>query len=280
MKKAAEYARRVKQLFSKIKKEKSKASLATKDDPLQMLLLGILSNYATEQKASTALSRLLDTAIDNNDLRMTPVADMVRAVGVDYPKCRLAADEISQTLNSIFNHLHHLDVGFLETGSKKAAESFLNSLDCLSPHAKAFFRQRCLKAQVIPLDHNMYTYLQKGDCIAEDVGVEEAQKFLSSAIKDRDRMSFYTLFKRYAATHSPRKSAKKSASVTERKKKTAAATKTTKKKAKKKAASSARTSGKKTTRKKKTVRSTLRKTAKKKKTASGKTKPRKTARRR
>ena len=256
MKKAAEYARRVKQLFSKIKKEKSKASLATKDDPLQMLLLGILSNYATEQKASTALSRLLDTAIDNNDLRMTPVADMVRAVGVDYPKCRLAADEISQTLNSIFNHLHHLDVGFLETGSKKAAESFLNSLDCLSPHAKAFFRQRCLKAQVIPLDHNMYTYLQKGDCIAEDVGVEEAQKFLSSAIKDRDRMSFYTLFKRYAATHSPRKSAKK------------------------KAASSARTSGKKTTRKKKTVRSTLRKTAKKKKTASGKTKPRKTARRR
>lgn len=285
MKKAAEYARRVKQLFQKIKREKAKSNLATADEPLKVLLLGILSNYASEQKAAAALGKLYDAAIDYNDLRVTPVADMVEIVGTNYPKVRAAAEEISQVLNSIFNHTHSLDVNFLESGSKKSADSFLSSLDGLSGHARAFFKQRCHNAQVIPLDVNMYAYLQRSEYIAEDVDVDEAQKFLLSVIKDRDRMNFYAMFKRYAATHAPRKTVtKESVTSTLRKSKTRSAetkaVKVAKKKAKKKVSTARKKSGKKTTRKKTARAKVARKSAGKKKTSSKKSKSRKTARRR
>ncbi len=211
MKRSAEHARRLKRLFSQIKKDGSVASLVETDDPMRVLLLGIYSNFASEQRAAGAVERLLDAVVDINELRVTPVADLVQIVGVDYPNGRCAAEEASRVLNSIFNRTHDLDLRFLKTAGKKTAEAFLDSLDGLGPHAKAFFQQRYLSVRTIPLDANMHAYLQRSDCIEQEAGVAEAQRFLTSVIRDRDAASFYSRFKRFAAAHAARRPAARTA---------------------------------------------------------------------
>lgn len=226
MRKAAEYTPRVKKLFNRMKKSGAKSSLATADDAMEILLLGILSNYSTEQKASAAIETLMGEMIDFNDLRVTPVADIVALIGIDFPHCRTAAEEITRVLLSVFNRTHDLDLNFLSSFTKKPAAFFLDSLDGLSPHAHAFFRNRFLKTHVIPLDANMYAYLIKNRCLAAGTDVAEAQNFVSQVFKDHDAKNFYALLKRSAAAHAPRAAAGKAAGKT---KKTAKKTATRKK---------------------------------------------------
>ena len=216
MKHAATYARRVKKLITQMKKDGGMAGLAKAEDALHVLLLGVFSNFTTEHRAWSASQRLLGAMVDVNELRVTPVAEIVETVGVDFPRCRTAAEEIVQVLTSVFNQNHDLDLTFLKTLSKRASTSFLDGLDGLSPCANAFFRKRFLNAHAIPLDQNMHKYLRKSGCLTESADVAEAQKFLVGAIKERDGLSFYAMLKRYAATHSPRKAGPKKKAATKR----------------------------------------------------------------
>lgn len=264
MKKAAEYTLRVKKLFNRLKKGGAKSSLASVDGAMDVLLLGILSNFSTEQKAAAAIETLMAEMIDFNDLRVTPVADIVAFIGVEYPHCRTAAEEISRVFTSIFNRTHDLDLSFLAGFNKKPAASFLDSLDGLSPHAHAFFRNRFLKTHVIPLDANMYAYLVKNGCIPEDLDAASAQDFVSRVFKERDAQKFYALLKRSASAHAPRATAGKPSGASKRKtvKKRSTsksrAAKTTKKSAKKPATKKKATARKKTA-KKPSKKSTARK---------------------
>ena len=144
-----------------------------------------------------------------NDLRVTPMADRGEAVGVDYPKCLPAAEQLSQVLNSLFNRTHDLDLSFLKSLSKKSALSFLASLDGLVPHAEAFFAKRFLNIHAVPLDENMLLCLRRDECLPEDAQSKEAHKLVASAISERDGLRFYALFKRYAAAHASRRPARK-----------------------------------------------------------------------
>ncbi len=285
MKNAAEYSRRVKRLYTKIKKEGSMTSLATVDDSMRALLLGVFSNYTSEQRATSALDKLLGSMVDLNELRVTPVSEIIESVGVDLPYCRIAAEEISQVLSSLFNTIHELDLSFLKSLGKKASASFLDSLDGLHPHTKAFFKQRYLNVHTVPLDANMHSYLERNEYITSGTDVERAQKFITSVIKDRDGEKFYALLKRYAAAHAPRKPAKKTkttkpktkvASKTQRAVKKATTKKTTTRKTTTKRVTAARAVSKlstlrsgtaSTTARKKT---TSRKSTKKKVSATGK----------
>jgi endonuclease III len=205
MKQVTLYTRRIKQLFSKLKKAGEKAHFVEVGEPMRCLLLSILSNYASESRAASAVSRIESAVVDSNELRVTPIAEIVEMIGADYPNCRAAGEEVSRVLQAIFNRLHHLDIEFLRSGSKKSAETFLNSLDGMEPHTRAMMVARCVNSHAIPLDVHMHAFLCKSDYLPEDTTVDDAQRFVANRIKDRDGMTFYSLLKRFAATHAPRK---------------------------------------------------------------------------
>jgi len=214
MKNAPLYTRRIRKLITQLKKDGAKPA-ATPAVPIgavdatRVLLLGVFCNQASEQKSASAMDKLMGAMVDLNDLRVTSVAEIVEIAGVGLPRCRPAAEEVLQVLASIFNRIHDLDLGFLRGLGKKSASAFINSLDGLSGHASAFFKQRHLGLHLIPLDVNMFAFLHKGEFIAEKADVPEAQRFVATLVKERDGLSFYSTFKRYAATHSPPKSKKK-----------------------------------------------------------------------
>ncbi len=293
MKKAAEYLKKIKQLSNKLKKQGDKVTPAEIEEPMELLLFSILSNFSSEARAAAAVSKLQSAVVDYNELRVTPVAEIVEIIGKDYPNCRRAAEEIGDALHAVFNQLHDLNLQFLKAGPKRHAESFVSSLDNISPHARAMMSWRCLGGRAVPLDSNMYAYLVKNDYLPEQVDVEEAQKFLTSKLKDRDGENFYLMLKRYAATHAPRRtstSVRRSAAAeqtatSEPEQATATATKPARKTRQpvaKRTAATAKSKPKPKTKSKKTA--TSKKTASKKtasrktKTASRKTKTGKTRR--
>ncbi len=200
-----DYVRQTQKLLRLLKKEGGTVQLQPADDPMEQLLRGVLGTYASDSRAEAALTKLRDAMIDLNELRVTPIAEIVETIGADYPMCRAAAAEISLGLNSVFNRIHHLDLTFLKTLSRKHADVFLNSLDGVGPHAKATVIQRCLKAHVVPVDMHMYAYLQKTGCLSPGASVEDAQRVLARRIRERDAFTFYALLKRHAAAHARRR---------------------------------------------------------------------------
>ena len=205
MKKSAQYARQIKQLVARLKKEKAKVALPAIDDPMHALLLGILGAHASEQRAETALSRMLAAAVDLNEVRVTSVSELVTNLGTDFPSVRPAAEEISHALNAVFNRIHRLDLSFLKAGSRKAAETFLDSLDGVGAHAKATVMLRCLGDRVVPIDRHMLLFLQRSGCVPENATPEEAQKLVTNQVSERDVAVIYVALKRHAAAHTPRK---------------------------------------------------------------------------
>lgn len=204
MKNAAQHIREFRKLLKKIRKENA-TPFPQVDDPMEQLLRGILTDHASETRANAGLARLWETVVDINDLRVTPVAEIVEAIGADFPMCRKAAEDIVKALVVIFNKLHHLDLSFLKKAGRRTAESFLNSLDGVNPHARATVMLRCLRGHAVPADATMCEIMRREGCVEPDATTEQIQKFLASQIRESQAASFYAQFKRYAATHVPRK---------------------------------------------------------------------------
>jgi endonuclease III len=205
MKQYSENVAKVRRLVNRMKKEEAAAEPSAIEDMMDLLLHCILSTRAAETRALTAAHRLRGGTVDLNDLRVSSVTEMVEMIGADYPMCRAAAEEIVATMTSVFNRRHSLDLSFLDKLTRKGCEQFLNSLAGLGPHAKALFILRSDKGKALPLDWNMYAFLQKGGYVPMELDAEAAHKFMAMHVKEPEMESFYLKLKKYAAAHAPKK---------------------------------------------------------------------------
>lgn len=205
MKNAADHIRRFKKLLTTLRKETPhKGKPDIHEDPIEELMLGLLGRTASEHRAIAGLAALRTVAVDLNELRVTSVAEMVEALGADFPQGRQAAESLSRALNAVFNKTHTLSLAHIKPMGVKAASSYLSNLDGVDPHARALVIHYCLKGHSVPLDHNMYAYLKKTGCVEPESSHDEAQAFVERQLKQNEIDWFYHTFKRYAATHAGR----------------------------------------------------------------------------
>lgn len=204
MKNATHYAKRLKRLHTALKRDKTKPRLAFAEDPLEQLMRGILGRTASETRAAAAVNRLRDAVVDLNELRVTPVSELVEIIGAEYPEARSVADALARVLVAIFNRRHNLDLAFLTSGGRKNAESFLQGLDGIDPHATASVILGALGGHAIPVDDHMLAFLRRGDYVDRNAERGEVQGFLERQFKAKDGRSFYALLKRHSATHAPK----------------------------------------------------------------------------
>ncbi len=204
MRNASQYAKRLKRLHSTLKRDKTKPRLAFADDPLEQLMRGILSRASSETRAAAAVNRLHEAVVDLNELRVTPVSELVEIIGAEYPEARSVADALARVLVAIFNRRHNLDLAFLKAGGRKNAEDFLQGLDGIDPHATASVILGALGGNAIPVDDHMLAFLRRGEYVDRNAERGEVQGFLERQFKAKDGRSFYALLKRHAAAHAPK----------------------------------------------------------------------------
>lgn len=199
MKHAAEYAKRIKRLFGQLRKQYPKPEPPDSLNPLEHLVLAILSRGTSETRSQAAFERLREAMVDFNELRVTPPAETADAMGPDMPDRLEKARAIVEALNAVYDKQNAMDLSHLKGMSVREARDFLRSLAGVDEFAAARVVLLCLGGHAVPIDEHTAAVLKKEDMIAADATIEEIQAFLERHILASEALAFSAMLHRYAA---------------------------------------------------------------------------------
>src|SRR4051794_15947952 len=111
MKNASEYTRGMRRLLNQIKTRNEKPVEAPAGDVTDEVLLAVLMRFAGDAAGIAAHKRLREKTVDLNELRVTPIAELIDLLGPSFPQNKAAAESVARVLGAIFNRCHHLDLG-------------------------------------------------------------------------------------------------------------------------------------------------------------------------
>jgi endonuclease III len=204
MKRGSEYAAKVKRLFNKLKREYGKPAPVDPTDPVEQIIISILTRDTSDSRAQKALANLRTVTVDLNDLRVTTVPDIVDCIGGDYPDGLQRAKDMRAALQNIFNRESILILDFLRDRTRRDARQYLESLDGVDAFTAASVVLWSLGGHAIPVDGQMVEMLIREDLVAPKSQRPTIQAFLEHHISASDAHTFSVLFRRYAVAHAPR----------------------------------------------------------------------------
>jgi endonuclease III len=227
-----EYATRIKRLYRKLRRESPDEKPEPQQrDPVEVMLLGILQQGTTDKTARTSLAHLLDHVVDHNDLRVTPVRELVDYLQGRVPQVKQKAESIHDSLNGVFDKLNHLNLHPLAEMSKKDARDFLESVAGLNPCAVAGVLLQ-LGHSAFPVPDHVLAVLKAENALPDEVDVATAQTWLERHIPAGDAAEFCQLMLEHASTQAPGWTSQPPAPPTPAKRKPAARPKAKPRKAK------------------------------------------------
>lgn len=203
MKKSADYARQVRQLFATLTKRYGKPRALPARDATDELIFAVLARTGPDARALAALESLHRATVDLNDLRVTPVSALAELIGDGHPNPALAAAQVSKVLNAVFARRYTLDLSFIKSMGRRDAERFLSSLAGIHAHDVALFMARFFNMHCVPLDPGGYEFLRHGGLIDARWSHADAQLFLRRILPAAAGRAFYALLKRHAAANPP-----------------------------------------------------------------------------
>lgn len=236
MKNGTLYARRVKKLYSRLKNTYGRPQIPEEPtDPVDQLILGLLSVEASEAKAHRALTALGEAMVDINEVRVSTSAEVAAAIATHVPDSTACADAIRASLNAIFKREHALSLDHLQKTGLREAKQYLERLDGVDAGAAASVLLWSLGGHAIPVDRRMHQALRRENCVEPSASRGEVQAFLERNISASDAKMFCLLMNRLSSATAPRphdSGVSKSRSAGAGKAKTAAGPSTRKSKAK------------------------------------------------
>ncbi len=210
MKQLNEYTKRFRRLLATWKLSARKSKRAGGDDSVTRIVLrSVLLEYSGEAAASSALRRMESATVDHNELRVTPIAEVVDHLGRSFPNARHAANAVSRTLNSIFNRRHNLNLDFLRTTNKKDARQVLDTLDGVTAFSAALAAVRALGHHAVPLNADMHEWLRDQKLVHPEALLPDVQRFLERNVPVGKANAFFVAFRRQLAARRPRETAAK-----------------------------------------------------------------------
>jgi len=212
MKNASEIARRVRRL---VNQAKAGASAVEKVDPptddvTDHVLLAVLMRYAADSAAAPALRRLRERTVDLNELRVTPVAELIDLLGPAFPQSKVAAESVARVLGAIFNRCHHLDLGFLHKMGRREARTYLETLDGMDPFAAAVVVLRALKHHAVPVDERVLAWFREEGAVPAEAAQSDVQGLLERIVGPAQADAVFVGLRKKVATRPSRAAAPRS----------------------------------------------------------------------
>lgn len=192
MRGATQCAKRLKQLFKRLRDKLGKVDRFDTSSPVSQLILGVLARDLPEAKARQALERLRAGVVDYNELRVVPPIELTEILN-DVSKARIKAEDISRALNSVFAREHEITLEHVREMSKKDMLAYLDGIDGLDPYVRARIRLLGLQQHAVPLDEAMWAYARSAEIIDPKCPLDEAQAFLERQIPENDALEFVSL---------------------------------------------------------------------------------------
>ncbi|MBN1341380.1 MAG: hypothetical protein JXQ73_01805 [Phycisphaerae bacterium] len=198
MKSGTEYAKRIKKLFTRLKKEYGTPPKRDPTDPVDQLLFGILHRGTTTARAEKGLASLLGAMVDRNELRVSTPSELVELLGPGFQQATEKARALTQALNDVFARYHEIDLEDLKTKGKRDARKILEELDGVDPSTAAGIMLFSLDGHAVPVDENMLAVLREEELVHPDADVAEVQAFLERNVSASNAQAFTVLLRRYS----------------------------------------------------------------------------------
>ena len=266
MRKGTEYARKLKQAQAKFR-QAPKRPIPERTDPIEQLIIAVLSQETTTERARKALKALNDELVDYNELRVSTPAEISEHIGRHIPRSVQRAKVLVQVLNAVYAREYAMSLDSLSSKGIREIKSYLESIEGISPYVVASIMLWSLGGHAIPINDPMYDCLIKQELAHPNATPAEVQSFLERHISAADAKTFCMELEAYAASR-PAAAEKTKASKTKSPAKTKTKAKAkTKVKAKTKTKTQTKAARKSTASKKRT--STKEKASRQKKSATG-----------
>lgn len=195
MKNGTLYAERLKKTFSKLRQGAGAVTPPDLDDPLRRLAIGILGSEASEEEAEKAVGRLLASAADWNEVRVSTAAELQRVVGDRIPNALDRCRQLLSALQSVYDRENRMSLERLKTLGRREARQYLEKLGGVGEFAIGSVVLWSLGGHAIPVNLRMHDALRKADLVNPEASRDEVQAFLERNISSTHAKTFCLLMR-------------------------------------------------------------------------------------
>ena len=201
MKNSEFYAKKIKRLLSRSGVRVPEGDCT---DAVALLVRSVFEENATAKQAEKALAALKEEFVDFNELRVSPIKDIVECVGRDYPGARAKAVAVTTALNRIFDQVNALQLDYLAKKPKREIRKSLREDLGLSPYAESCLTLLAFGGHAVPVDNLLLEALKLEGCIHPDSDEPDLQGFLERIIRSAEAKKAHWALRAYAARRAGR----------------------------------------------------------------------------
>jgi endonuclease-3 len=165
---------------------------------METLLLGICLEDCPYEIAESALQTLLDSFLDLNEIRVSSITELERALGKIPGGSDWKALRIRETLQDVFEKQYSFDLEALKRKTLEAASRELEAIPVLTAFARTFALQCCLGAHLAPIDQSTYKAIRWLGLTAPNATLEATADEIRAATKKSDAPLLCYLLKNLA----------------------------------------------------------------------------------
>ncbi|MFH0980914.1 MAG: hypothetical protein V2A79_05175 [Planctomycetota bacterium] len=218
MKHGTLYAKRMKRLYARVRRETEDPQVGAPTEPLEQLVLSALGQETSLPQAHKAVGRLLEVMVDLNEIRVSSPREIADILDAYLPNGRACATRLCQVLNAVFNSRNALNLNTLLTMGKREAKHWLEKLNGIEPYQVASVMLWSLGGHAVPVNARLLAALCQEELVDPHASVAEVQSFLERHTSPAEAKAFCLLMEGFASRKGTCRS--KSASATTEKKAT------------------------------------------------------------
>ena len=202
-------AKKLTSLLSRLGKEFSPEDPPARD-PVTQTIVSFLTWNATRSKAEDAFAALMETLIDNNDVRVTYIDELVRLIGEDYPDAWQRMARLRESLHEVYLREHDIKMKSIEGKPKKDQRAYLDTLPGMTPYVAAEVTLLSFGGHAVPVDDKLLELLVAEGVFDQETTPAEAEGILLKQVKAADAFQTHLQLQAWSdTTNPPRKSPSK-----------------------------------------------------------------------
>ncbi len=175
--------RRIRAILNRLRKRFGELEPPRRADPLDELILTVLSQHTSDLNAERAFASLRAAFPTWDDVVRAPavaVADAIRSGGLANTK----APRIQAILRAVREYEGRDDLSWLRAASDEEARTYLTSLPGVGPKTAAVVLSFALGRDAIPVDTHVHRASKRLGLVPPDVSAERADRLLHDLVPD------------------------------------------------------------------------------------------------
>lgn len=197
MKNGTLYAKKLKKAMARIRGAATEAA-AQANDPIEHLIVAVLSQETSVQRAEKAMRQLRDDMVDFNELRVSSPAEVSASIQQHVPHPVQRAKALIGILNAIYRKQYAVSLDNVAGRGVRDLKGYLDGLEGMTPYVSAYLLLWSLGGHAIPVNNLALDVLRREELVDAAADAAEVQAFLERHISAADARDFARDLEAYA----------------------------------------------------------------------------------